>query len=200
MNETYLEKTPHALKYTPDLQTKTCPKCDSVFVTSKECESCGFQLKLNFIGEPLDRKSFYTMQDKYVRAIKKAFFSSTKKDLRKEYKRAIWHRFDVLLNHFPDPENEHFSFFSIELKDLVEELLIFNMSVDKLKFKCVQSEVPALKKYISEIITEWQANHQKASYPGIWEFFNLHSSNIRMWFVIYSTLIFLAYIGLFMKA
>jgi len=126
--------------------------------------------------------------------------SSTKKSLRKEYKRALWHRFDVLLNYFPDPENEHFSFFSIELKDLVEELLIFNLSVDKLKFKCVQSEVPALKKYITEIIIEWQNSHRKTAYPGIREFVNLHSSNIKMWFVIYSTLIFLVYIGLFIRA
>jgi hypothetical protein len=197
MNKTIIEKTSSALKYIPNTPTKTCPKCDSIFVTSTECESCGLQLAVNFIGEPLDRKSFYTLQEKYVKEFKRAYFTSSRNKLKDEYKRAIWHRFDILLNFFPDPENDHFSFFSIELKDLVEELLLFRFSPDKLKFKCAQSEVPALKKYITEIMTEWNHNFSKTQLPGVWEYFSLHSNSIRAWFVVYATLFCVGYIAFF---
>ncbi|MBT7610658.1 MAG: hypothetical protein HN576_12940 [Bacteriovoracaceae bacterium] len=195
MHQSTIDKSSHALKYVPNYPTKTCPKCDSIFVTTKECESCGFQMNLNLIGEPLDRKSFYSLQEKYVKDFKKTYFTSTRNKLKEEYKRAIWHRFDILLGFFPDPENEQFSFFSIELKDLVEELLVFGINADQLKFKCSQSEVPALKKYIAAIMFEWETNYPKYKYPRLKEFLGLHSSNIRAWFVVYITLICLGYIA-----
>jgi hypothetical protein len=200
MNQITTEKNSHALRYLPDLPTKTCPKCTSVFVTSHECESCGFQFSMKFIGEPLDRKSFYTFQEKYIVDVKKAFFTSTRKKITEEYTRAVWHRFDVLLKFFPDPENEHFSFFSIELKDIVEALLQLKISPDKIKFKCSQSEMPALKKYITEVMIEWNASYEKSRYPGAWEFFSLHSSNLKLWFVFYATVFSLGYIVLFLRA
>ncbi|MBT3586935.1 MAG: hypothetical protein HN509_18635 [Halobacteriovoraceae bacterium] len=39
----------------------SCPHCQSVFVTENQCESCGYQFKVDRLGEPYGNRSFFNM-------------------------------------------------------------------------------------------------------------------------------------------
>lgn len=161
-------------------EIKKCPKCSSVFVTDDECESCGFQFGINYLGEPLDEKSFYSLQENYVNELKRSYFSSTIKKLTANYLRAVLHRFDVLVEHFTTPDNQNFEFFSYELKSVIEELLNLKMDAERIKFRSIKNATPAIKKYISEIIFQWQNQKPVEHYPTSWGFFLFHSRNLRI--------------------
>ena len=44
------------------LKIEVCPKCESLFITSKECEACGYQFAIDRIGEPYGQKSLYSLK------------------------------------------------------------------------------------------------------------------------------------------
>lgn len=186
--------TPRPLQHKVLNDVQTCPKCNSVFIVEEECESCGFQFKTNYLGNPLDEKSFYTLQENYILNIKKAYFSSTIKEIREKYLRAVWHRFDILVEHFPIPEDENFNFFSFELKSVIDELLNHKIDPEKIKLRSTGMIQPAIKKYISEVIQEWKKAGSPTEYPGAWSFFRLHSRNLRIWLVVYAWILAMGYL------
>lgn len=117
---------------------KKCPKCSSVFISANECESCHFQFGLDILGAPLGEKSFYTMREDYWDSIgflaKTYPFFEKRVEEQAPFKRAIFHRYEVLLDYFYGPnanknekiDNLHFR----ELKDIVIQLIKYEISED----------------------------------------------------------------------
>ena len=44
---------------------KKCFSCGSIYITPKECESCGLQFRLHELGEPLGPRSFFTLRENF---------------------------------------------------------------------------------------------------------------------------------------
>ena len=125
-------------------EIKKCPRCQSVYLTDKECEACGFQLNFNFIGKPFGHMCFYDIQENFYRmgSLRKlVYFIVDKKYSRYlKYELAIKRRLDNLLQYFfdhIDPVEANRKYFYLELTHLVAEF-----------------EKLGLKKYLSQKIKD----------------------------------------------
>lgn len=70
-SEVFLEKNrQHSSDFALAQETrslvKRCPKCQSVFVTDEECESCGLQLQLDRLQAPLGERSYFGIKERAV--------------------------------------------------------------------------------------------------------------------------------------
>ena len=111
--------------------TRVCPSCSSVFVTKKECESCGLQFWVDLLGEPFGERSFFVLKEDfelncpfYLKWLPSGFFASH--DTVKKYRRMLLKRFEVLLGYFFDEVEEDISrrkVFLFEADELVKEFL-----------------------------------------------------------------------------
>jgi len=108
------------------LKVEVCPKCESIFITSKECEACGYQFAIDRIGEPYGDKSFYALKDTYL----SSFFSLVRlypslerffKDKKRKYIFELKRRFQLLADTFENDSSPGSEFF-IEIRDLVIEM------------------------------------------------------------------------------
>jgi hypothetical protein len=91
--------------------SKACPSCSSVFITKKECESCGLQFWVDLVGEPFGERSFFVMQEDFIfntpafsKLLPKQRF--LKLSFVQKYRRALLKRFEVLLGYFFDEVEE----------------------------------------------------------------------------------------------
>ncbi len=109
--------------------TKICPSCSSVFITEKECESCGLQFWVDLIGEPFGERSFFVMKDDfilnspfYLKYLPRKIF--LKRSATHKYKRALLKRFELLTEYFFDRTEEDISkrkAFLFEASKIIEE-------------------------------------------------------------------------------
>ncbi|OFZ24991.1 MAG: hypothetical protein A2381_13010 [Bdellovibrionales bacterium RIFOXYB1_FULL_37_110] len=146
---------------------KKCPRCQSIYLTDKECEACGFQLNFNFIGEPFGHLSFYESQEIFYRMgtlRRLAYFILDKKYSRYlKYELAIKRRLDNLLTYFfdhIDPVERNRKFFYLELTHLVAEF-----------------EKLGLKKYLSYRIKDKVMSSDKETIAGN----SVYVSKITSW-------------------
>ncbi|GAB4010377.1 MAG: hypothetical protein Fur0010_02910 [Bdellovibrio sp.] len=134
------EKFVHRLDRLEKIKTKTCPSCSSVFITEKECESCGLQFKVDTLGEPYSDKSFYGIREKFLKewpiAVRTGWTNLNPKSPEVfRYKRFLEHRMGQLMNYFFndfDASKEKRKLFLIELEDLVLELRQMEADLQKL--------------------------------------------------------------------
>lgn len=91
--------------------SKVCPVCSSVFVTKKECESCGYQFWIDLLGEPFGDRSFFVLSDDFE--LDKPWFFKLLSDervsrhkLTRKYRRALLKRFEVLVGYFFDEQEQ----------------------------------------------------------------------------------------------
>jgi len=148
-------------------EIKKCPRCQSVYLTDKECEACGFQLNFNFIGKPFGHMCFYDIHENFYRMgtlRKLAYFTIDKKYSRYlKYELAIKRRLDNLLKYFfdhIDPVEANRKYFYLELTHLVaefEKLGLKKYLSQKIKDKVMSSEKETIADnsvYVSKI-TSW---------------------------------------------
>ena len=148
-------------------EIKKCPRCQSVYLTDKECEACGFQLNFNFIGKPFGHMCFYDIQENFYRmgSLRKlVYFIVDKKYSRYlKYELAIKRRLDNLLKYFfdhIDPVEANRKYFYLELTHLVaefEKLGLKKYLSQKIKDKVMSSEKETIADnsvYVSKI-TSW---------------------------------------------
>lgn len=117
------------------VEKKTCPKCQSVFVTDKECEACGFQLAYNPVGEPFGERSFFNLKEVFLHEFKGKYllvrYGFLKDDSSfKKYKRSVLKRFEVLCDYFfnqNDGDRENRKLFLFEAQEIIKELRMFNV-------------------------------------------------------------------------
>lgn len=119
--------------------TTRCPKCQSIYVDNQSCESCGYQLAVDLLGEPLGPKSFYYLKrdfDLYF-----TYFGKTlpmvlrSKDERRRFHLKIERRFSMLLDYLLSDRDGNTSrrrIFWTEMRDLCQELLQMGTSGKKL--------------------------------------------------------------------
>lgn len=108
---------------------KVCPKCGSLFVTKKECESCGFQFWVDLLGEPFGVRSFFTIRDdfthQYAWSYRFAAFKWGKdRDHIRKYRRALNKRFEILCGYFFDnfdADKERRRLFLFEASEIMNE-------------------------------------------------------------------------------
>ncbi len=113
---------------------KRCVHCGSVFITDSECESCGRQFSYEWIGTPLGQNSLYSLRQQYQKQLDYkqkilSFFWQESSALTLAYRRKLLRRFSLLLDYLTNKDyadiDQHntISLFTIELKDLVEEMM-----------------------------------------------------------------------------
>jgi hypothetical protein len=121
-------------------EVKRCPRCQSVFITDTECESCHFQLKLDLLGEPIGDRSFYSIRENYwdklgIVAKKLDFIEHQDKEKVSRYTRKLLFRYNVLLDYFYNVKTDEPSrrkLYFQELKDLIIELITYDVSEDNI--------------------------------------------------------------------
>lgn len=120
----------------PQREIQKCPQCESVFIDNNECESCGYQLGFDFLGDPLGEKSFYTIRENYwmdLGPIAKIHLDFESFDSKKfdRYKRKLLMRYNVLLDYFYNQKDYRLSernLFLQEFTDLIIELVKYGVS------------------------------------------------------------------------
>lgn len=108
------------------LKVEVCPKCESIFITSKECEACGYQFAIDRIGEPYGEKSFYALKDSFIHSLPSLVRAFPRleyffKDHKRKYIFELKRRFQLLAEQFENDPRSNSEFF-IEVHDLVIEL------------------------------------------------------------------------------
>ncbi len=119
---------------------KRCPRCQSVFLSDSECESCHFQLHLDLLGEPLSERSFYSVRESYWASLgpvakKLDFIELQDKEAIGRYTRKLLFRYNVLLDYFYNMKTSDLSrrkLFLQELKDIIIELISYGVSEDNI--------------------------------------------------------------------
>ena len=114
------------------LKVEVCPKCESYYITSRECEACGFQFAIDRVGEAFGEKSFYAIKDSYLSSLPSLVrvYPHLEKFLDgkiRTYLFELKRRFQLLADAFendPRPGSE----FAIEVKDLVIEMRDYKIS------------------------------------------------------------------------
>jgi hypothetical protein len=113
-----------------------CSYCHSVYLNDTHCDSCGRKIGFEALGKPFSVKSFYILKEKYIRTaplLVKLFpiFENKTLETTKSYKRNLVKRFKDLLLGFSNPNqlsNEDRTFFYLEMKDLIDELMVYEVA------------------------------------------------------------------------
>jgi len=124
-----------------------CPHCESFFVENNRCEDCGKQAQFSLLGEPLGPKSFYALKERYLDSLVGIvqLFNSLESKQSKEalnYKRQLYKRCELLMMEFRDQQiqgEKNKRLFYLELKNVIEELVCFEHSVEDLDLKIVNT-------------------------------------------------------------
>lgn len=142
-------------------EIKRCQQCNSVFIDNGVCESCGYKLNFDFLGDPLGEKSFYSIRENYWESL--GPITKLHEDLEhldspnfNRYKRKLLMRYNVLLDYFYNREeyrSEDRNLYLQEFTDLIIELVKYDVNEEEL-WKNVEdgTELQALYQKIHDSI------------------------------------------------
>jgi hypothetical protein len=124
----------------PIKETVKCPECSSVFVDNNECESCGYQIGFDFLGDPLGEKSFYSIRENYweiLGPLGRIHLDLETLDKKKfeRYQRKLLFRYNVLLDYFYNKTNlkiDDRNLYLQEFTDLIIELVKYGVNEEEL--------------------------------------------------------------------
>lgn len=165
--------TSHPHKPWEKVKIKTCPSCSSVFITKKECESCGVQFWKDNLGEPFGLKSFYSFSEIYTNSLnsfQKMGWSrkSRKTESFRKYQRNLNQRFDHLAAYFFDSmdiDKDRRRLFLFEAKDILREMVFEGMSTKKAWDILEDSENNPLAKVLISFLDSEES--KKVSYTNV---------------------------------
>ena len=115
-------------------EIKKCPSCGSVYVEDNFCESCSFQFDFDKIGAPLGERSFYSLQEDFLKNLNWAekFLDTNNYFLKQKstsYQRKLLFRYrDLIELLYTQKYFAHRPYFFYELGDVVQELIHFGFS------------------------------------------------------------------------
>ncbi|OUR98582.1 hypothetical protein A9Q84_03985 [Halobacteriovorax marinus] len=124
----------------PQREIQRCPQCESIFLDNNECESCGYQIGFDFLGDPLGEKSFYSIRESYwenlgpISKLHEDFESLDPKKFNR-YKRKLLFRYNVLLDYLYDQTEFRLNdrnLYLQEFTDLIIELVRYGVSESEL--------------------------------------------------------------------
>lgn len=126
--------------HTPIKEIQRCKQCDSVFIDNGECETCGYQLNYDFLGDPLGEKSFYTIRETYWENL--GPLTRLHGDLEhfdspnfSRYKRKMLMRYNILLDYFYNKDeyrDADRNLYLQEFTDLIIELIKYDVNEEDL--------------------------------------------------------------------
>lgn len=105
---------------------KKCTNCGSLFITERECEACGYQLKDPDLGIPVGEGSFYSLRDEFhskQNFLEKIFFKQKGRKY-KDFRNKLLHRYNSLIKGMESPwgDLDKWNYFHFELMDLTKYL------------------------------------------------------------------------------
>ncbi len=112
---------------------KRCPKCGSVFITERECESCSYQFWVDLLGVPFGERSFFEIKSDYdaARGLPGRLLPRRWHFTRAKHRRYLSHlrrRFGLLLDYFSrergQKNREEEKFFFLEAELLIETYIL----------------------------------------------------------------------------
>lgn len=112
---------------------RRCPKCQSVFVSDFECETCGYHLDFDPYGAPMGPKSFYALREQHItsrplKGLNNELLAHFYPDWKRQYQRNLIHRYRLLVEYFvSDQKDQRRKYFLIELKDMITELVHYDV-------------------------------------------------------------------------
>ena len=105
-----------------------CPKCHSYFVSEDECESCGFQINFDVVGNEFGPRSFFFMKEVFVENLTliegflpQNLLNKLEKTLK--YKRLIFKRYKELLGAWISYPASH-DYITLECRHIVREYIL----------------------------------------------------------------------------
>jgi hypothetical protein len=110
---------------------RKCPKCESVFVSKDDCETCGFQFSFKEMKHPTDERGFYGLQEYFweTRGFREKWLSLENSDSFHSYIRKIQFRYDTLVAYLTsNPERDIHPVYKQEFADLIDELLKYGVN------------------------------------------------------------------------
>ena len=126
---------------------RRCPKCRSIFITKRECESCGYRLNFDKVGEPFGKRSFFEREELYKKIPPwKKLFGRRAHDRRL---RKLDHRLGLLIDYCLDEfdgDEEKRNLFFIEIRAIGDALVHAGGEryLSKAKERCTGSSMPFL--------------------------------------------------------
>jgi hypothetical protein len=154
-------KSFHTVFDKPLVEIKKCHRCGSVFVTDFECEACGYQFKKEWVGNPLGTNSLYSLRQQYDDNLAKwrkklGIPAPHGSSLTIAYRRRLLKRFENLFFYLENrelksEEQNKLSLFMIELRDLCEEMMLQQISFDKIR-RVVES---SSDEWLKESVFNW---------------------------------------------
>jgi len=104
---------------------KKCSKCGSIYITSKECESCGLQFNPHELGEVLGPKSFFSLKEDFEND--KRIWENKNSIRFKNYRKKLIHRFRNLLEalEYSWDDLDSWNIFNYELLEICRYLASF---------------------------------------------------------------------------
>lgn len=109
-------------------QAKSCPKCHSIFLSDDECEACGYQLKIDLLGEPFGYRSFFSLKEGYEFIHPWTFrfllIGVLKENSAiKKYRGVMERRLTILVNYFilNDDSDDKRRLFIFEAREIIQE-------------------------------------------------------------------------------
>ncbi len=145
MSNLQSEYIQHPKEIGKEIRIQRCPKCHSIYLEDKLCESCGFQLDFDPLGGPLGERSFFFLQDEYYQSIPSLsqFFSFIPYNDRKrrKFKRNLIHRLKLIDDFMAEgPKPHDIELYQIEAAFVLMELKAsFGVSDQELKEKYLVS-------------------------------------------------------------
>jgi hypothetical protein len=183
------------------LKIEVCPKCESLFITSRECEACGYQFAIDRLGEPYGEKSFYALKDSHFSSLPAPMrvWPSLEKYMTSKVRKYLFElkrRFQLLADAFendPRPNSEY----AVEVKDLVIELRDYGVKEDYFLNDSWGSTPLWFQMSISEGLNEylWQKKSRDGARDSVSLYSHLKNSDlfpIAKWLVIYGLGVILA--------
>ncbi|MCF8058742.1 MAG: hypothetical protein K9K67_05565 [Bacteriovoracaceae bacterium] len=141
---------------------KQCPRCASVFVTKKECESCGYQFWIDLLGEPFGARSFFNIRDVFQHQYKWLYRFSFLGSVRKSshvsrYKRSLIKRLEILCGYFFDEfdeDKERRKLFLFEAREIMNEVFLWGGSLSQMWLMLEKGERHPLFQNLSSQLSE----------------------------------------------
>ena len=156
--------------------TKKCPKCQSVFITEKECESCHYQFNVEAVGSPYGFKSVtYIRSDfandfPYISFLKDNFSYKVSSSFPAviEYRRKLNRRREVLCRYLFESVNgdrETRKLFFTELLDVSYELINLDTDVYNILERLDGHEKHPFYEKLSRLLFVHQENRKRRENP-----------------------------------
>jgi hypothetical protein len=130
---------PHIDDFKPEVIKENCPKCDNLSLINNACLYCHYEAPEHMLGEPLGKKSFYSLREEYLESL--SVFEKTNISILldqgkfKSLLNKAKYRYNDLLDFFYSEDSlsdPHRAVFIQELRDIVVFFIDSNVEEEEI--------------------------------------------------------------------